>query len=150
MIRCCVVSALIFCMGCGLLDGSRDAREVAIVFDGDAIPRTGDPVLLREARIVGDQLNLSVVYRGGCGGHRFELHGTPAFALSMPPQSDLYLCHDAQGDTCGVRVGETLAFNLAPLKVVWREVHNYTGVVRIKIYEAGATDPAVALSTEVR
>ena len=89
------------------------------------------------------------MYSGGCDEHRFELFGTAAFALSMPPQGYVYLCHDARGDSCETQVDEKLTFDLSPLKAAWRETHHYTGMVRIRVYEAGASEPAATVSTDI-
>ena len=60
-------------------------------------------------------LKIQVVYQGGCQEHILELHSWTGFLLSNPPQGELYLSHDAHGDTCTENVEKLLSFDLTPL-----------------------------------
>lgn len=59
-------------------------------------------------------LQIQVVYQGGCQEHTFELHAWTGFLLSNPPQGELYLSHDAHGDTCKETIEKRLSFDLTP------------------------------------
>ncbi len=61
-------------------------------------------------------LKIQVVYQGGCQEHDFELDVWTGFLLSIPPQAELYLSHDAHGDTCTENVEKLLSFDLTRFK----------------------------------
>ncbi len=61
-------------------------------------------------------LKIQVVYQGGCQEHVFELYVWTGFLLSIPPQAELYLSHDAHGDACTENVEKLLSFDLTLFK----------------------------------
>ncbi len=75
----------------------------------------GDATTILDARIVGDDLLLSVRYGGGCVDHDFWLAASTLFMESQPPQVAMLLSHNAHNDLCRALITRDLAFDLRPL-----------------------------------
>lgn len=60
----------------------------------------GTPFELRSARFVGNEIELTVAYSGGCMEHGFRLLADEVVALSYPPQLGVHVIHDDPGDDC--------------------------------------------------
>lgn len=57
--------------------------------------------------VSGDSLRVTVSYGGGCAAHTFELRSREA------DSREVWLVHDANGDTCEALLTERLAFPIA-------------------------------------
>lgn len=57
-----------------------------------------------------------IQYGGGCKTHEFQLFSTEGIYFSNPPQADLFLSHENNGDMCEALVPDTLVFDLTPLR----------------------------------
>jgi hypothetical protein len=102
--------------------------------EGEATTRT-DPAEIVTATVEGDRLLLGVRYGGGCARHEFALRFSPVFLESDPVQSVLELAHDAKGDPCRALVGQTLAFDLSPLKRTYREAYGVEhGTILLRVH----------------
>ena len=122
-----LAAATVATTGCDLLSASEpDAPEVQIV-EGfphilpDSIRQ--DSFRIDTASVDGDLLRLDVSYEGGCENaeHSFELYTTNVLEKTNPPKAPTWLLHDADGDSCGETIQETLSFDLSPLKELWWE-----------------------------
>lgn len=82
-------------------------------------PANWDPFHISEWTIVGDTLELTVNYGGGCKAHEFALYWDGSFLESAPPQVRLTLSHNANGDLCEALPSETLRFDLRSLSSSW-------------------------------
>src|SRR5688572_9424490 len=82
-----------------------------------------DAYTIDSAAVVGDTLRLTVTYGGGCAEHRFALVASRAFRESAPVQVSAVLTHDAQGDSCRALKGETLRYDLTPLRDAYRSAY---------------------------
>ncbi|MEM1125014.1 MAG: hypothetical protein AAGI71_00060 [Bacteroidota bacterium] len=110
--------------GCSFLgSNSSDTRAappsdvVQLLTDSvDVGTLVGDAYWIEEAGIEGDSLRLRVSHSGGCRTHTFALYSTGPVYFSDPPQADVFLAHDADGDLCEALIGEDLAFDLTPLR----------------------------------
>jgi len=71
----------------------------------------------KKTRINGDTLFMDVSYSGGCKNHVFTARHNGNYMKSMPPQLNLYVDHQANGDGCRELVQETIAFDLKACKV---------------------------------
>ncbi|MDA0378141.1 MAG: hypothetical protein O3C45_05495 [Bacteroidetes bacterium] len=78
----------------------------------------GTPFDLRQARFVGNDIELTVAYSGGCMEHGFRLLADEAVALSMPPQLGVHVIHDDPGDDCEAYPTEVRRIDASPL-VQW-------------------------------
>jgi hypothetical protein len=75
----------------------------------------GDPITIRDVKLEGNILTLSVTYSGGCSKHVFSLIGSTNISKSLPPRRAVSLIHQAQGDQCKKAVMEDLVFDLSEL-----------------------------------
>jgi hypothetical protein len=82
-----------------------------------------DAYELVSARVEGDTLHVAVQYSGGCTSHEFALLVTPIFMESYPVQMAGSLAHDARADPCRALVGSRLAFDLSPIKTLYRQAY---------------------------
>lgn len=87
--------------------------EVKIV---EEIPAENDDYNLAAAGIKGDYLEVIVNYGGGCEEHEFTLFAEEGIMKSLPPQQNVYLVHENNGDMCEAGVNEKIIFDLKPLK----------------------------------
>ena len=71
-----------------------------------------DTYKLSDPRISGDTLFVQVEYSGGCKEHVFTAHHNGQYMKSMPPQLNVIIDHNANGDMCRELIRETLAFDL--------------------------------------
>ena len=76
----------------------------------------GDAYSLQSASVEGDVMTFVVSYSGGCEDHEFELLNNGMIMKSLPPQSNLMLKHNANGDKCRALITDTLHFDLSPLQ----------------------------------
>jgi len=84
--------------------------------------RENDNYSIVNAFIDGDILNLDVTYSGGCKEHSFELIGSGQLLKSYPPQRNVLLVHQANGDDCRELMGERIMFNVKNLASENKEV----------------------------
>lgn len=75
----------------------------------------GDALTIREIKLTGNVLKVSVTYSGGCDKHTFSLVGSRNISKSMPPRRAVNLIHKAQGDQCKKAVMEDLWFEISEL-----------------------------------
>lgn len=78
----------------------------------------GTPFELKEARFVGNEIELTVAYSGGCMEHGFRLLADEVVALSYPPQLGVHVIHDDPGDDCEAYITQTLRVDASTL-VQW-------------------------------
>ena len=123
-----VLAATVATTGCDVLSASEpDVPEVRVIedpfsFELESIRK--DSFRIDTARVDGDLLRLDVSYEGGCedADHDFALYSSAHLTESIPPSATTWLSHDADGDSCGETIQETLSFDLSPLKELrWEE-----------------------------
>lgn len=74
--------------------------------------------------LVGDTLEASVSYGGGCEAHVFTTCWPDgAFAESSPVQAFLELHHDNGNDSCDAWMSEVVSVDLLPLKAAWQTAY---------------------------
>ena len=115
-----------------------DFTVVNIIADLEKFDRTTvekDAFHIDSVYVSGDQLHLFVSYGGGCQKHQFALFSTNGIYLSMPPQGDVFLGHDGNGDMCEAYLTEELVFDLTPLLA-----HN-PGGMGLRIHQFQAVEP---------
>ncbi|HYO51757.1 hypothetical protein [Archangium sp.] len=74
-----------------------------------------DWVAIENAGIKGDKLILEVKYGGGCQRHSFQLAWDGSVIKTEPPQLQLSLTHNGNGDPCKALLAEQLQFDLSLL-----------------------------------
>jgi hypothetical protein len=100
-------------------DGTHQARIVS-----NLIGWPTDAMEFEQVAIRGDTLVASVRYAGGCAEHRFELVFAHLFMESDPVQMRGLLAHDARGDNCRASIGQTLRFDLTPVRDAYRAAYD--------------------------
>ena len=128
-------------VGCSLLssDGSTGAEEVNVIGDPVNFDRTAIEIAsfeIEEARLEGDVFELRVSYSGGCEEHTFDLYSTRGIYESNPPQADVYLSHDGNGDACRQLIREELTFDLTPL-----QNPSGSGALYLRLHQYEADEP---------
>jgi hypothetical protein len=112
-----------------------------------------DPFTMTEVKIIGGVIRIKVSYAGGHKDHDFTLYRGNTVKESNPPQVDVYLKHNANGDKAEALLMKTLEFNLADLnKPIIITVHtDHGGKETVKYGEnntnaeqGGADEPATA------
>jgi hypothetical protein len=74
-----------------------------------------DPIKILDAKIIKNQLILSVSYSGGCEKHNFKITGDSSISKSLPPIRSVDLFHFANGDACKKLIIEELLIDLSEL-----------------------------------
>lgn len=135
------LSLLLGVVGCSLLssDGSTGAEEVHVIedpvnFDRSAIQIAGFKI--EAASVKRDVLELRISYSGGCEEHAFDLYSTRGIYESKPPQADVYLSHEGNGDACRQLIRKELTFDLSPLKNP-----SGSGALRLRLHQYQAAEP---------
>ena len=70
-----------------------------------------------KVRINGDTLFIEAEYTGGCKDHVFTARHNGSFMKSMPPQLNVNIDHQGNGDACRELIRETIAFDLTSCRV---------------------------------
>lgn len=96
---------------------------------------SGDAYNIEQVELVGNSLAFTVSYSGGCEDHAFSLLNDGSIMKSMPPQTNLVLKHEANGDKCRSMITEQLIFNLEPLQ----SMASGTIVLRVKDFDGKFT-----------
>ena len=70
-----------------------------------------------KVRVNGDTLFIEAEYSGGCKEHVFTARHNGNYMKSLPPQLNLYIDHQGNGDGCRELIRETIAFDLKSCRV---------------------------------
>ena len=93
------------------------ANSKVIFIDPSVNPLAGiDPVRIKDAQQIGDFIVLDVSYSGGCEEHEFQLETRGNFTSTYPPEVDVTLKHNNNGDRCRGLKDTKLWFDLTPLR----------------------------------
>lgn len=90
--------------------------------------------------VTDDILNIDVSYSGGCEEHDFNLIWDGSFLKSSPAQAEVYLSHDAKGDSCEAEISKSLSFDLTPMKSVYLGSYSDIEPIIIKFRDHGDVD----------
>lgn len=78
---------------------------------------SGDNYTVLGTSVNGDVVSIVVQYGGGCETHQFDLFADPRIMKSMPPQQNIVLKHNANGDNCRALITDTVHFDLKPIRI---------------------------------
>lgn len=98
---------------------------------------SNNPAVIELAQISEDTLQLTVSYSGGCREHHFKLFGSRSIIKTNPPQAEIYLSHNSNGDMCEAWITENIKFDLSPLKNYFQQNFGNNGPLLLRIYEPG-------------
>ena len=122
-------------------DTTPDApRAGAVHVAGSGAKLGDDDYVLNSAAVVGDALEASVSYGGGCETHVVALVIAASFAESFPVQLQASLAHEANGDACEAWLTVTYVFDLALVRTRYRDAYGpgaATVVLQLDGWSAG-------------
>jgi hypothetical protein len=145
IISLCVFLAF---LGCDRFNPSNsslqsDTTHTAIIMVDDlsSASLATDNAQIRSAVISSDVLTIVAQYGGGCKHHEFKLFGSKRFLESNPPQADVFLSHQANGDACKALITDTLRFSLIRLRDVYQSSYGNKGTLLLRLHEPGKQEP---------
>lgn len=90
------------------------------------------------ATMTGDTLTLTVQHGGGCKTHEYGLCWGQTFLESNPPQAQLQVLHQDNGDTCEALVSNTVTFDVTALKSAYQAGYQQqSGTVLLRLGSTG-------------
>jgi hypothetical protein len=92
-----------------------------------------DVLTINSASIEKDELVMSVSYSGGCRDHIIDLYSYTGIMKSNPPQMNLVLSHNANGDMCEAYITKNIRFDLSKIKEYLGGLVGVTGTVILNI-----------------
>lgn len=92
-----------------------DAQEVRVDPSIRLDDKT-DRMTIKSAEHNGDILILDVSYSGGCADHVFELVSNGKYKSTYPPELEIKLLHNSNGDGCRGVIDKKLYFNIQPFQ----------------------------------
>jgi hypothetical protein len=93
------------------------ANSQEIFSDPSVNHETGiDPFQVKDAQQIGDFIVLDVSYSGGCEEHVFNLETRGDYSSTYPPELEVTLKHNSNGDRCRGIMDKKLWFDLSPIK----------------------------------
>jgi hypothetical protein len=121
MVRPIFFILLIGLFGCGVsstpMRTTPPLETEAVFLDPSVNPEVGiDPINIKDAQQIGDYIVIDVSYSGGCEEHEFRLESRGNFTSTYPPEVDITLKHNSNGDRCRGIMDKKLWFDLSPLK----------------------------------
>lgn len=141
IVRFIMISLLVTGWFSAFSKAEADPLPITKVIDVDKARLKKDPVRIRNRQdnipvsIKGDIVSVAVEYAGGCEKHDFALLLLPGFAKTYPPTVDLYLVHDAHGDSCKKLSSGTYEFELTTVKDALKQAfQEYNREVNLRIY----------------
>jgi hypothetical protein len=116
------------------------AQNIIMFNQMDSIHLYKDPVSINSIDVDKEMLKVTLNYGGGCGEHVIALYGFSSFLESNPPQADIFLSHNSNGDSCEAWIGREDVFNLEPLLLLCRQQY-HNGQILLRVYPPNSTEP---------
>lgn len=82
----------------------------------EQLPKETANFNVKSAKCEGDFLILELSYGGGCVEHQFYLYTDMNYAKSLPPQMNLFLSHEANGDNCKALQSKVIKFDISKIR----------------------------------
>jgi hypothetical protein len=80
-----------------------------------------DGFQIQNAGVVGQSLQLTLSYGGGCEAHDVQVVAWGGWMESLPVQVRLFISHEDFDDPCDAWITEGFSFDLMPLKLAYEE-----------------------------
>ena len=100
-----------------------------------------DGAHIKSTSLSSDVLVLAVQYGGGCTHHDFKLFGSKLFLESNPPQVEIVLSHNENGDQCKALITDSLRFSLTRLRELYQSSYGSKGTLLLRLHEPGMQAP---------
>ena len=88
-----------------------------IIINQEYSPPSRLDFTIDSGKVVDKTLSLYVKYTGGCKPHDFQIVATNFIKKSLPPQTELFLIHNTNNDSCFRPLEKVLNFNLSKLNL---------------------------------
>ncbi len=115
--------------------------EIIMVDDLSSAGLATDNAQIKSAVIASDVLTVVAQYGGGCKQPDFKLFGSNRFLESFPPQADIVLSHNANGDLCKALITDSLRFSLTRLREAYQSSYGSKGTLLLRLHEPGKPEP---------
>jgi len=105
-----------------------EIKEITVQDDANLLET--DNFRIIETNVIGDILELTVSYGGGCKDHLFSMHTTGNYGKSYPPKLIVFLKHVGNGDMCKALLTEKIYFDLKSVQfrgsdILHLQLNNY-------------------------
>ncbi len=93
-----------------------NSKAIKAEIDKNFVPNTDLNYGIDSVKLSGDILTMYIKYSGGCKNHKFSLVSNYHATKSSPPQIEVHLVNDTNGDKCFNITPKTLKFDLSPYR----------------------------------
>jgi hypothetical protein len=135
-------------LGCDRFNPSNSSLQsdttyaaIIMVDDLSSAGLVTDYAHIKSTVISSDVLVMVAQYGGGCALHEFKLFGSKLFLESFPPQVDIVLSHNANGDLCKALITDSLRFSLTRLREFYQSSYGSKGALLLRLHEPGKQEP---------
>lgn len=106
------------------------SEPVAVCSGGEVV----DPFTIQSVVVMGDELQLTVQYSGGCANHVFSACWDQAFDESEPVQTGVLISHEDDNDMCDALNPAVLTFDLTPIRNDWIDAYQQlSGTITLNV-----------------
>jgi hypothetical protein len=119
---------------------SEETQSIIMFNNIDSIRLYKDPLSVNKISVNEEMLQMSLNYGGGCKEHNVTLYAFTIFLKSNPPQAEIFLSHNGNGDSCEAWINRDDAFNLEPLLELCRKQFQH-GQILLRIYLPNGVEP---------
>ena len=126
-------------------DSNNFLHDKIIITNNENVKLNNDYLKVLEQYISGDYLILKVQYSGGCKEHEIQIYTTGAILKTNPPQTELYISHNANNESCEALITKELKINLIQLRNFYRTNFSGIQIILLRIYEPGTINPVLPL-----
>jgi hypothetical protein len=92
---------------------------------------------INSVKINENSLIADISFSGGCRKHEFILVISKYFIKTNPPQIELFISHNNNGDSCEAFLNEEIVFSLVPLKDLYRNEYGDKGEIILIVSNYG-------------
>ena len=120
------------------VEDQQDNTMQKLIVDRAFSPTEDKATSIKAVSLDGDIMSVTVSYSGGCEAHAFELYSNQRYMKSLPPQLNLFLVHERNGDMCRELIEQTLKFDIKGAR--------YSGNGSVKLMVNGNSEQAILYS----
>ncbi len=125
-----------------LIDANSFLTDRIIITDSLNLNSLGNDYLkIEDQYISGDFLILRVQYPGGCKEHEVKTYTTKSIIKTNHPQSELFISHNSNNDSCEAFITKTYRINIIELKKIIKSNFNKIDLLLLRTYEPNSKIP---------